>query len=94
MGKLLIKIPLLNLCKAYRHPFIYGHHLMFVCFNYKYTQKYVMSVCISATHVSYPWSFPTIVYTATDNKYFSMIGPSQNSSLKAKLGLQHTMVDA
>ena len=53
-----------------------------------------MSVCISATHVSYPWSFPTIVYTATDNKYFSMIGPSQNSSLKAKLSLQHTMVDA
>ena len=51
-GKLLIKIPSLFLCKADRHPFINGHPLMFVRFNYKYTctYKYVTSVYICTTH--------------------------------------------
>ena len=74
-GKVLIKIPLLNLCKADLHPFINGHHLMFVWFNYKYTHKYVMSVYISDAFVI--WIFPFYLPDcAADKKYSSLIGRS------------------
>ena len=59
-GKLLMETPSLNLCKADQHPFINGHHLMIVCFNYKCTQNYVMSVCMSAKRVK--WPLPTIIH--------------------------------
>ena len=72
--KLLIKIPSLNLCQADWHPFINGHHLMFIYFNHKYTQKYVMSVHILAKHVLYGHFPLSSTNCAIDKKYLSLIG--------------------
>ena len=49
--------------------------------NYKYTHKQVMSVGISAMHLSYG-HFPLSSTCATDKKYSLLIGCSRNSSLK------------
>ena len=81
-GKLLIQIPSLFLWKADQHPFINGHHLMFVWLIINiHTSMPCLCIyqrCICHMDISH-FCLPDF---ATDKKYLSLIGHRQNSSLK------------